>query len=35
MEDTLFMKKPLGEERDLEYEEEDEFLDNLFEDDED
>ncbi len=35
MEDTLLMKKSLGEERDLEYEEEDEFLDKLFEDDED
>jgi len=35
MEDALFMKKPFSEGKDLEYEEEDEFLDELFEDDED
>lgn len=35
MEDASFIKKPLDEERDLEYEGEDEFSDKLFEDEED
>jgi len=32
MEDAPFMKKSLGEERDLEYEEDEDFLEDFFED---